>query len=432
MKRAILIATLLALSAAGCASLREGIRGGITSEGGKPGEEPWIRVGLSTDASFVEVTADREMELNLREPGGDSRHGARKIGQQLRVALEAGLALTGGNDYRENLPAQDTLLLDFGSHSLESRFLWNGKHYTGRLLIFRNSRSTLSVVNVVPVERYLAGVVPAEIGRSSAGAEAIKAQAVAARTYALFYLGRRAAEGFDLFGTVEDQVYGGLESEDASTSALIAGTRGLVLMAGGRPVRAMYSASCGGMCAALDEAFPSPSLPYLAAHRDRSPDLNPTTSFCSDAPIYRWHEEWPLDQFEQILAQYGPAEWRSPDGNLQGRVLDVRVAQRSVSGRVKRLEIETTTGVYALDEMKIRATLRRPIEGRPILRSTLFKIGVDYDGDTPTRVVAQGAGNGHGVGLCQYGARGMAARGFTYAQILLHYYRGAGLASWYI
>ena len=134
-----------------------------------------------------------------------------------------------------------------------------------------------------------------------------------------------------------------------------------------------------------------------------------------------------MEQFENALSQNGPLDWRTEDGQLRGRVLDVRVAERSVSGRVGRLEIETTTGTLSLDEMKIRATLRRPIDGSPILRSTLFKIGVDFDGDTPVRVVASGAGNGHGVGMCQYGARGMASAGFGYEQILLHYYRGSSL-----
>jgi len=421
-------AAALLLAVGGCAAVREGLERQMV--GGH--EEPWVRVGLATDATGVELTSDRDMLLRLREPGGQREHVPREVARELRVTAEGGLGLTGGEGYRETLPAEDTLVVDFRSAPLESRFAWRGRHYTGRMMIFRNSRATFTVVNVLPLERYLAGVVPAEIGRAGAdGAEAVKAQAVAARSYTLYYLGRRAAEGFDLLGTVEDQVYGGLEAEDPGTIGLIQATRGVVLVSDGHPVRAMYSSACGGMLASLDEAFPSPPLSYLVAHRDRSPDLGPTESFCSQASAYRWREEWSMEQFEATLAEFGPPEWRTEDGQLRGRVLDVRVAERSASARVKRLEIETTAGTYTLDEMKIRGTLRRPANGRPALRSTLFKIGVDYDGGAPARVVAEGAGNGHAVGLCQFGARGMSARGYLYEQILLHYYRGAQLDRWY-
>jgi stage II sporulation protein D len=426
--RRIACAAALLLAAWGCAAVRHGME----HAGGRAHDEPWVRVGLATDVTTVEITSDRDMVLHLREPGRERERAPRDVGRELRVTAEGGLGLSGGEGYRETLPGSDTLVVDFLSRPLESRFAWRGRHYTGRLMVFRNARSTFTVVNLLPLERYLAGVVPAEIGRAGAdGAQAVKAQAVAARSYTLFYLGRRASEGFDLYGSVEDQVYGGLEAEDPGTTALIQATRGLVVTSDGAPVRAMYSSSCGGMLASLEEAFPSPAVPYLFAHRDRSPDLRSAESFCSPAYAYRWREEWGMDQFESTLAEFGPPEWRAEDGQLRGRVLDVRVAERSASGRVKRLEIETTAGTYSLDEMKIRATLRRPGEGRPILRSTLFRIGVDYDGGSPARVVAAGAGHGHGVGLCQFGARSMSARGYLFEQILLHYYRGARLQAWY-
>ena len=426
--RRLMLAALVLAGTCGCAAVREGME----SLEGHGHDEPWIRVALATDATSVEITADREMILHLREPGGQRERAPRETGRELGVAFDGDLSLRGGEGYRETLPAADTLVVDFRSRPLESRFAWRGHHYTGRLMVFRNSRSAFTVVNVLPLERYLAGVVPPEIGKPGAdGAQAVKAQAVAARTYSLYYLGRWAAEGFDLYGTVEDQVYGGLEAEDAGTTALIQSTRGLALVSGGQPLRAMYSSSCGGMLASLDEAFHSPPVPYLFAHRDRSPDQRPEESFCSAAWAYRWHEEWSMEEFESIVAQFGPPEWRAEDGQLRGRVLDVRVAERSASGRVKRLEIETTAGTYSLDEMRIRETLRRPASGHPLLRSTLFRIGVDYDGGTPARVVANGAGNGHGVGMCQFGARAMSAHGYLFEQILLHYYRGAQIAAWY-
>lgn len=418
---------LLFLFPCGCSTVKQTVREGFT----EVRREPWIRVGLSTDAPSVDLSSDQEMLLSLREPGqAGHRRSPREVGRELHVTIESGLSLSGGDDYRETLPQGDTMVVDFKSRPMESRFDWNEKHYTGRMLVFRNARSTFTVVNVLPLERYLAGVVPAEIGSAAPGTEeATKAQAVAARTYTLFYLGRRAPEGFDVYGTVEDQVYGGVDAERGATTALIAQSRGRALLApDGSFVRAMYSSCCGGMCAALDEAFPSPAEPYLIPHRDRSPDQDPDASYCSASASYRWKEEWTMEQFESALARYGPAEWRTEDGQLRGRVLDVRVGARSASGRVGRLDIETTTGTLSLDEMKIRATLRRPVEGGPILRSTLFKVAVDFDGDSPARVVASGAGNGHGVGLCQYGARGMASGGHAYDQILLHYYRGAHLA----
>ncbi len=419
---------LFAVLLCGCAAMRQSVREGLSTAG----QEPWIRVGLSSDVSTFEMTSDQDMILTIRDAQGGRRRSPRQIGRELRIGPEGGIGLQGGHDYRETLPEGDTIVVDFQSHPLENRFAWNGRHYTGRMMVFRNARSGFNVVNVLPMERYLDGVVPAEIGGPANGsAEAVKAQAVAARTYTVYFFGRRASEGFDLFGTTEDQVYGGLESEKPAISALVAETRGKVLFSEGRPVRAMYSSNCGGMCASLDEAFPSSAESCLIPHRDRAPDQDPGSSFCSAASVYRWKEEWTVQEFEGLLARNGPADWRTEDGQLRGRVLDVRVGERSASGRVKRLDIETTTGVLQLDEMKIRATLRRHGDGDPILRSTLFKIAVDFDGDTPVKVVASGAGNGHGVGLCQYGARGMASAGYRHDQILLHYYRGAQLASLY-
>ena len=143
----------------GCSTVKQTVREGFT----EVRREPWIRVGLSTEAPSVDLASDQDMQLSLREPGGAGRHrSAREVGRELHITIESGLSLAGGDDYRETLPQGDTLVVDFKSHPMESRFDWNEKHYTGRMMIFRNTRSTFTVVNVLPLERYLAGVVPAE------------------------------------------------------------------------------------------------------------------------------------------------------------------------------------------------------------------------------------------------------------------------------
>lgn len=308
--------------------------------------------------------------------------------------------------------------------------LWNGKTWRGELKVFVGPSGKLTLVSRLPLETYLLGVVPGEIGSLAADLlQAGRAQAIAARSYTLFYKGRRGAEGFDLFGTVEDQVYGPIESERPLATQCVETTRGLVALSGEIPIRANYYSTCGGITADVWEGWATEPRPYLVSHRDR----DQAGDHCAASPHHRWREEWSAADFLATVATYAPPEGVAlPAGGL-GELVDVRVAERSKSGRVWRLEIETTTGLVEVPAYSLRRVLRRPPRNLQILRSNLFKVDVRRDPRTreARAVLVSGAGSGHGVGLCQTGAIGMARAGYAADRIVTHYYPGIDLRRLY-
>src|SRR5206468_3795665 len=120
-----------------------------------------------------------------------------------------------------------------------------------------------------------------------------RAQAVAARSYTMFYLGRRGTEGFDLYGTVEDQVYGPVENERELATRCVTSTAGTAVLYGGAPIRANYCSTCGGITAEVWEAWPAEPLGYLVSLRDHGP----IGDYCSASPQFRWREVWSAAEF---------------------------------------------------------------------------------------------------------------------------------------
>jgi len=326
----------------------------------------------------------------------------------------------------------ETLLLAPAGRGLVG---WSARWYRGTFRVHASADGGLTLVNIVDLESYLRGVLPSEIGTPPAEKyEAVKAQAVAARSYTLSYLARRAALGFDLWATVEDQVYEGTKRENEQSDRALSETRGEVLVAGGVPIRALYSSTCGGRTSNVEDVWPWPWTSYLRSVRDADGGSGGDggtdpggESYCAGSGTYRWRESWSAAEFMAALRQYAPAEGASVP-ILRGDLVDARVESRSRCGRVAELVVETTSGRTTLRGDRIRWALRRP-GGSAILRSSLLKIGVARDGaGRPREVVVSGAGNGHGIGMCQHGAMGMAGSGKRYRQILAHYYKRAALA----
>ena len=302
---------------------------------------------------------------------------------------------------------------------------WSGNWYRGSFRVFASQPEGLTLVNVVDLESYLRSVLPNEIGKPpETDFEAVKAQAVAARSYTLAYLGRRAELGFDLYASVEDQVYAGKTRENEQSDRALASTRGQVLTCEGVPVKALYSSACGGRTANVEDVWPWDWTAYLRSVRD---DSGPgTRAYCAGSANFRWREVWDPGAFLATVRQYGVAEGANPAA-LAGDLLDVRIESRSRCGRVSGLAVTTTAGDYTFRGDRVRWALRRPGTAA-ILRSSFFKIGVLRGEDgKPSQVVATGAGNGHGIGLCQWGALGMARAGSSYRDILGHYYKATKL-----
>ncbi len=364
------------------------------------------RMGRSHDRA-----AGRADSLVVTLTGGRAELRAPGLGDGVRATAAAGETLWIGEP-------QDAPL----DPSPQQR--WRGKTWRGQVKVFVNPRGTLTLALRLPLEGYLTGVVPGEIGALSPTLlEAGRAQAIAARSYTLYYRGRRAAEGFDLYGTVEDQLYSPVESERPLATRCVETTRGQVDLYDDRPIRANYYSTCGGVTADAWEGFTATGFPYLASTRDG----DAKGDYCARSPQFRWREEWDAADFLATLERYAPPEGIPIPARGLGDLVDVRTVSRSRSGRVWVLEVATTTGTMRIPAYSIRRVLRRPKGNGAILRSNLFKIDVRRDPGTGQSlgIVVSGAGSGHGVGLCQTGALGMAGMGSTGEQILDHYYPGA-------
>jgi stage II sporulation protein D len=301
----------------------------------------------------------------------------------------------------------------------------NDRTYRGIVEIVRDTAG-LTLVNRVPLESYLLGVVSAEMGRRNlAEFEALKAQAVVSRTYALRNMGRRAALGFDLHAGVADQVYAGSGSETPEGLDAVRSTRGMTLTQGGAPIDAFYYSTCGGQTADGVEAFSAASRPYLRSF----PDVDENgEAYCRMSPRYRWREEWSGSSLRTTLSRTLPAVAKVPAGEVR-EVRDVWVAQRTGSGRVGRLAITLRSNQVMVNGPSVRQVLR-PASG-DLLRSAAFTLTATGAGREITHLVAEGRGAGHGVGLCQWGAVGRSRAGHDFRRILAAYYPGAVLQRLY-
>ncbi len=302
--------------------------------------------------------------------------------------------------------------------------------YRGEMEIFLSRGGGLSAVNIVGLESYLRGVVPREIGpRELADLEAVKAQAVAARTYALARGGGRSAGDYDLHATVADQAYGGVAVEDPTADRAIFETAGSVLYYGDTPINAYFSSCCGGWTSAREDVWELPAEPYLVSQSDvPGGGRNLDGAYCSASPHFTWEVDWSGSEILALVRTRLRETASAPVLEPPSAVRDIRIAETSGRGRVEWLEVVTPEGTWSVFADRVRWLLRRP-GSDSILRSAWFELDVEKQGGEVTRVTATGRGYGHGVGMCQNGALGMARRGFSYRRILEHYYPGTRLDS---
>ncbi|MFI5312292.1 MAG: SpoIID/LytB domain-containing protein, partial [Gemmatimonadales bacterium] len=293
------------------------------------------------------------------------------------------------------------------------------------------SDTGLVIVNVLPVESYLRGVVPLEIGITRGANEqaAVEAQAVAARSYS--YVRLAVADGsasrnasYDVVAGVLDQVYGGVDAERPFSDQAVAATAGLVLQYGGRVVNAPYSSSCGGETASPEEVWREGGEAYLRRVSDRIPGTA-DRYYCDIAPRFAWTRSFSGDELDAAVRSYLRSFVSVPPGG-PGRVRGVVVQSRTPSGRVGRLAISTDLGRYELRGNDIRYVLRAP--GGEILNSTYFSVEPEARRDgSLARLIIHGNGYGHGIGMCQWGAIGRARAGQSARSILAAYYPGTNV-----
>ena len=276
----------------------------------------------------------------------------------------------------------------------------------------------LMLINMLPVEEYLRGVVPLEIGaRTFKELEALKAQAVAARTYTYSRMQARKSNAYDMLSTVSDQVYGGVGKAQKTTDSAIVATASEVLVdTNGKLIGAFYHSTCGGKTASINKMWNGAKVPYLQSVSDKS---SGGKVWCSASSKMNWQESWSIAELSKIVAEYSR---KVNEPNFKGTIKKIEVVQRSKSGRVLVCEVTSQYGTYRYGKDKIRQIFRRSGSGNPLLWSAQFDIAIKGN-----RVVASGHGFGHGIGMCQFGALGRAAGGQSYSQILGAYYHTATL-----
>ncbi|MBD2113566.1 MULTISPECIES: SpoIID/LytB domain-containing protein [Cyanophyceae] len=320
--------------------------------------------------------------------------------------------------------------------------------YGGTLRVQPNTYGTYTLVNNVPIETYLRGVVPHEIG-ASAPVPAIQAQAVLARTYALRNLRRFAIDDYELCADTQCQVYRGLTGTAPVADQAIQATQGQVLTYQNELVDALYSSTTGGITAAFSDVWDGPDRPYLRPVVDTVNglwDINqyPLSSeeairafmaidkgFNEDTwELFRWRNESPLAEITQDLRTYLGRRQHPMAGLTQVR--SVRVSERADSGRVQAIDIETDLGVVQLKKDEIVRVLTAP-------RSLLFYVEPMYQAPAASGTPAApasgqitgyrfvGGGWGHGVGLSQTGSYRLGSLGWAYPRILQFYYPGTTL-----
>ncbi len=379
--------------------------------------DPVLRV-LLQEGPQIELAAG-EQPLQLRDGAG-----------QPVALLAPGQVLIVQSDPQQNTGLR--LLLDGVSLPPVAGALWlepmapgslvvlQQRRYRGRLQLMRQGTG-LQAVNHVSLETYLPSVVGSEMP-ASWPQPALRAQAVAARTYALRQ--RRPAEPFDLRATVSSQVYKGVDSETDTTREAVAATRSQVLTYGGSLIEAVFHSSSGGTTEASGELW-AQQLPYLV----------PVQDFDDHSPVRRWSERFGPDQLSQSFAE-------------TGGLLNLQVLSRTATGRMRQVRIEGPRGTLVLSGAQLRQRLglrstlvelelvKAADPAAPIaLQSTLpplpplqgLEQGLQGQAPAAVTLVISGRGFGHGIGMSQWGAYALARRGADHGAILSHYYPGTQL-----
>lgn len=285
------------------------------------------------------------------------------------------------------------------------------KNYRGEIE-FRAQDAGITAINELPLEEYLYGVVPREMP-ASWPMEALKAQAVCARSYALAQLGTYRAYGFDLLSTQMSQVYGGYDGEHPNSSRAVDETRGKVLYFRDRPIAAFFHSSSGGYIEYCQDVWKE-ALEYLKAKPD---------PYDKNDKHYNWVENFNQEKLVNQLKEK-KSLYNKPNEQERAfsRVDDIEVLEKTSSGvRVKKV------GISGLDSggkpLRVELSNADVVRSAFGLKSAMFEIKKEKDAQGKlTAVTIEGSGYGHGLGMSQYGAYGMAGQGYNYQDILKYYY----------
>ena len=361
-----------------------------------PFSEPIIKVLIAKDEK-LRVRADSSIPLNISEPILPKTKikglTLKKINNKFILSLDS------NKDKYYEISNNKSLII----RSSDRRGIWiNSKRYSGKInIVFRNNK--ILVINVLGVEKYLNSVVGSEMPHKW-HIEALKAQAIASRTYAL----KKTNNGlYDIDSTQTNQVYNGLESSTFKTRRAVRETRSLVITYKNKLINALFHSSSGGMTENSEAVWSDP-YPYLVTVKD----------FDQKNPKIRWNKEVSKSELKEIFP-------------IIGGIQQIEVLNITETGRIKNLKITGTFGDKVITGKEFRSKLG--------LKSTLFRptISEDFydkkDLNNQSNIqfhpflIISGMGAGHGVGMSQWGARYMADKGYKANQILKYFYKGVNI-----
>ncbi|HEY3298693.1 MAG TPA: SpoIID/LytB domain-containing protein [Armatimonadota bacterium] len=427
---------------------------------------PVVRVGLTSSVGHPSaVTLSSQSDVEIADADGwvaAAVRGGSKVTISLRngdaeISADGGQSLTAKCPLRL-VPAKRTAIFDILAPSAKC------KRYQG-VLVFR-AKEGFTVVNELPLEEYVRGVVPFEVAQSFQP-EAQKALVLAIRTYALRHLqagGRHNANGYDVCDSTDCQGFAGAFRNNRWVDNLVDGTRGQIVTFDGKPIFAVYSTDCGGATQNSEDAgFAKKPWPYLRAVADNpegrfpavniqppapdsGPDADPdalpdddpsidseagdacpvipavqivdgsANDYCAGSPVHRWTKRYTTDQLGRELSRSFGAQI--------GKFSSIEIAGFDSSGRVTTVVLKGDGG-----ETRITGNRLRTVLGSGIIRSTRLTLAVTPDGE----YIFSGRGFGHGVGLCSWGANGFARSHptATYVDIIKRYYSGVEIRNLY-
>jgi len=358
----------------------------------KPTKEPMkeiiIKIGIIESTNGVSIGGEDDFEI-------------------ADIKTDEKIKISGGNIYAVRISKGKIIFgkkqfindMKIISPKSDKKITVDGKRYKGNIILKINNRKKLAVINELGLEEYICGIMTKEVSPAWSF-ESLKAQSVVARTFAIKNLGKHGSHGFDLCSKTHCQVYGGFDSEDERSNKAVYDTAGEVLKYDGEIINALYHSSCGGRTEDVrnvwsDSKTENPE--YLTGVK---------CGFCEKDKWYNWSASISLKMVCSNLRTYG---------YKVGDVKKIKTVGRTSSDRVKEVLIEHSKGKLWLRSNKFRMAMNPNI-----IRSANFTVKIKNGA-----AYFRGHGWGHGAGMCQWGAKGMAEHGWSYKKILKHYYRAA-------
>ncbi len=405
---------------------------------GQAKDEPVIRVRVIYTLDEIQLQFKAPWTLNQRIDITDTAYYTMKC-------AEGKLILKGS---QQGTPLQDTLFQAVSAKSDGKLMIrdvpygigwwWAGienRTYSGEIEFRINSEQKIDVIVCLPVEKYLYGVLPSEMGGEQP-LEALKAQAVAARseTFVALYNGMYRGDYFDICADVDCQVFSGNSHRTARSDMAVDATRGMGLFANGRPINAFFASNCGGVSENVENVWPDRSgpVPYWSSHIDA--DTTSKIDLSTEENVRKWVDgnphTWCNYHFNDSLPAWSQRNfrwtvetsadsltaWVNREKNV-GKLITLKALKRGPSGRIIRMAF-----IGEHDTLLTTSELSTRMIWKPPLKSSCFYFDTSENPDQGSKYILKGAGWGHGVGMCQSGAVGMAQHGKMFMEILNHYF----------